>query len=91
MNSDMHALSVLSQCKAKKLKISDCKHTDYTAFLLIHFQFQCSFKVFRACFQKSFCGSFALCQQNDIICITDKCYSTFLILLVKLIQIDIRQ
>ena len=37
MNTDINTLSVLSQCKAKELKFSDCKHADYTAFLSVHF------------------------------------------------------
>ena len=91
MNTDIDALSVLSQCKAKKFKISDCKHADYTAFLLVHLQFQRPFQIFRACLQQSLCGSVAFRQQHNIVCIADKYNSTLPILLVKLIQIDVCQ
>ena len=36
MNADINALSVLPQREAEKLKISDRKYADDTAFLLIH-------------------------------------------------------
>ena len=89
MNPDIYALSVLSQCKAKEFKSSDCKHADYTAFLLVHFQFQRPFQIFRARFQQSLGSSLAFRQQHDVVRVTDKYNSTLLILLVKLIQIDV--
>lgn len=87
MNLDIYALSVLSQCKTKKFNISDCKHADYMAFLLVHFQFQRPFQILRARLQQSLCCSLAFRQQHDVVRVTDKYNSTLLILLVKLIQI----
>ena len=92
MNPDIYALSVLSQCKAKEFKSSDCKHADYTAFLLVHFQFQRPFQIFRARLHQSPGSSLAFRQQHDVVRVTDKYNSTLLmILLVKLIQIDVCQ
>ena len=91
MNPDIYALSVLSQCKAKEFKSSDCKHADYTAFLLVHFQFQRPFQIFRARLHQSLGSSLAFRQQHDVVRVTDKYNSTLLILLVKLIQIDVCQ
>ena len=91
MNADIYALSVPSQRKAEILKISDCKHADNAAFLLIHLQFQSSLKILRARLQKSLCGSFALRQQDDIVRVADARYSPFQILLIELIEVDVRQ
>ena len=91
MNADIYALSVPSQRKAEILKISDSKHADNAAFLLIHLQFQSSLKILRARLQKSLCGSFALRQQDDIVRVADARYSPFQILLIELIEVDVRQ
>ena len=92
MNPDIYALSVLSQCKAKEFKSSDCKHADYTAFLLVHFQFQRPFQIFRARLQQSLWRLSRFSPAKiDVVRVTDKYNSTLLILLVKLIQIDVCQ
>ena len=91
MNPDIDARSVPSQCKAKELKISDCKHAYHTTFLLVHFQLQCPFQIFRACLQQSSGGPFALCQQYDIICVAYAGNSPFLVLLVELVEVDVSQ
>ena len=91
MNADIYALSVPSQRKAEILKISDCIHADNAAFLLVHLQFQSSLKILRARLQKSLCGSFALRQQDDIVRVADARYSPFQILLIELIEVDVRQ
>ena len=91
MNADIYALSVPSQRKAEILKISDCKHADNAAFLLIHLQFQSSLKILRARLQKSLCGSFALRQQDDIVRVADARYPPFQILLIELVEVDICQ
>ena len=91
MNADIYALSVPSQRKAEILKISDSKHADNAAFLLIHLQFQSSLKILRARLQKSLCGSFALRQQDDIVRVADARYPPFQILLIELIEVDVRQ
>ena len=84
MNPDIYALSVLSQCKAKEFKSSDCKHADYTAFLLVHFQFQRPFQIFRARLQQSLWRLSLFASKYDVVRVTDKYNSTLLILLVKL-------
>ena len=91
MNADIYALSVPSQRKAEILKISDCKHADNAAFLLIHLQFQSSLKILRARLQKPLRGSFTLCQQDDVVRVADARNSPFQILLVELIEVDVRQ
>ena len=91
MNADIYALSVPSQRKAEILKIWYCKQADNAAFLLIHLQFQSSLKILRARLQKSLCGSFALRQQDDIVRVADARYSPFQILLIELIEVDVRQ
>ena len=91
MNADIDALPVLPQRKAEILKISDSKHADNAAFLLIHLQFQSSLKILRARLQKSLCGSFALRQQDDVVCIADARNSPFQVLLIELIEVDVRQ
>ena len=91
MNADIYALSVLPQRKAEILKISDCKHADNAAFLLIHLQFQGSLKILHARLQKSLGGSFTLRQQDDIVRVADARNSPFQILLIELIEIDVRQ
>ena len=89
MDTDVDSFPVLPKTKTKELKISDCKHADYTAFLLVHFQFQRPFQIFRARLHQSLGSSLAFRQQHDVVRVTDKYNSTLLILLVKLIQIDV--
>ena len=48
MNADIDSSAIPSQNEAEKLKISDRIHTDDTAFLLVHFEFHCSFEILRA-------------------------------------------
>ena len=91
MNADVDPSAIPSQCKAEILKISDSKHADNAAFLLIHLQFQSSLKILRARLQKSLCGSFALRQQDDIVRVADARYPPFQILLIELIEVDVRQ
>ena len=53
MNPDINAASVPSQCKAKKLKISDCKRADSSAFPSVDCKLQLPFKKSCTAFQKS--------------------------------------
>ena len=91
MNADVDPSAIPSQCKAEILKISDCKHADNAAFLLIHLQFQGSLKILHARLQKSLGGSFTLRQQDDIVRVADARNSPFQILLIELIEVDVRQ
>ena len=77
VNADIDASTVPSQCKAEILKISDRKHADDTAFLLIYLQFQGFFKILRARLQKPLGGSLALCQQYDVVCVADTRHPRF--------------
>ena len=67
--------------KAKEFKSSDCKHAGH--FLLVHFQFQRPFQIFRARLHPSLGSSLAFRQQHDVVRVTDKYNSTLLILLVN--------
>ena len=91
MNADIDSSAIPSQSEAEKFKISDRKRTDDTAFLLVHFEFQCSFEILRARLQEPLCGSFAFRQKNNIVCIADARHSPFQVLLIELIEVDIRQ
>lgn len=89
MYSDVDAFAILPEAETKVLKISDCKHTDRTAFLPVHLQFQRPFKIFRTGLQQSFRSSSTLRKQYDVIRIADARYAPSAEFLVKLIQIDI--
>ena len=91
MNANVDTVPIPSQCKAKKLKISDCKHADSTAFLSVDCKFQLLFQIFRTAFQKSLRCPFALRKEHNVICISDTWDSSLYKLLVKLIEVDIRQ
>ena len=72
--------------KPRNLKVRITKHADYTAFLLVHFQFQRPFQIFRARLQQSLGVSRFSPAKHDVVRVTDKYNSTLLILLVKLIS-----
>lgn len=91
MNAYIDSFSVLSQRKAKELKISDCKHAYRSALLPIHRRFLRLLKIFCAGLQKSFGCPPAFRQQDDIVCITDARHPSFLKLLVEFVEVDIRQ
>ena len=91
VNAGVDSPAILPQREAEKLKISDREHADNPAFLLIYPEFQGSLKIFRACLQKSLRSSFALCQQDDIVCVADTRNSPLQILLIELVEVDIRQ
>ena len=91
MNADIYSPAILPQRKAEKLKISDCKHADHTAFLLIYLQFQSPFQILRARLQESLCRSFTLRQQYDVVCIAYAWNSSSQIFLVELIEVDVSQ
>ena len=91
MNAYVNSSAILPQRKAEILEFLNCKNTYDATFLLIHLQFQSSLKILRARLQKSLCGSFALRQQDDIVRVADARYSPFQILLIELIEVDVRQ
>ena len=91
MNADIYSSAILPQRKAEKLKISDCKHADYTAFLLIYLQFQSPFQILRARLQESLSRSFTLRQQYNVVRIAYTWNSSSQIFLVELIEVDVSQ
>ena len=91
MNSDINALSVPSQCKAKEFKILDCKHTDSTTLFSVDCKFQPLLKIFCTAFQESLWCSPALCKKHDVICISYAWNTSFQKFLVELIEVDICQ
>ena len=89
MYTDVDTSAIFPEAESKVLKISDCKHTDRTAFLPVHLQLQFTFKIFRAGLQQSFRGSLAFRKQYDVIRIADARYAPSVEFPVKLIEIDI--
>ena len=89
MNADINATSVPSQCEAKELKISDCKHTHCSAFLPVYCKFQCFLKILRTALKQSLRCPFTLREQNDVVSISDTRNSSLCKLLVELVQINI--
>ena len=76
MDATLIKFSTADSCKAKKLKISDCKHADSTAFLSINCKFQLFFKIFHTAFQESLRCSLALRKEHNVICIPNAWYSS---------------
>ena len=71
------------------LKISDCKHADNFALFLVHLEFQFSLKIPLGGFQKSLCRSLALCQDNNVIRISDDRHAPSCHLLIVFVQVDV--
>ena len=91
MDTNVHSVLAFPETEAKVLKISDRKHTDRSAFLPIHLQFQGSFKILHAGFQKPLRCPFTPCQQHDVVCVADAWHPSSSEFLVKFVQIDVRE
>ena len=89
MSSNVISILTLSQSKAQKLKISNCRHAcDFTLFP-VHLEFKLLLKVFPAGFKQTLCRSLTPGEYHYVIGVTDNRNTSCFHLLIKFIQVDV--
>ena len=91
MNPDPDFSLVPSECKSQKLEVLSGCYPRNPAFIPVHLQLQFPFQVACTAFQQPLRRPFAFAKKYDVIGIPDCRYSSPLELLVKLMEVDIRQ
>ena len=91
MGSNEYSILPLPECKAQKLKISDCVYTYHPALLHVHPEPEFPLKISATGFKQALSCPRRSCKYYDVVCIPNHMDASALHLMVEFIEIDVRQ